>query len=212
MKKKYIAIISIAAAGLLFGSLVYCGISAFPELLVEEEQEANEKHHIVVKETYLNHVDNGSPSVVVVSDSASSGGSFEGFVPSTYEGKVIVSLSNNGGVNKNKGDKKISSFKQTESSIDNKITAFAGDMFIATSEPTTHHDVAVQSSSSHYYSHKNSESALLKDVAPKAAINVPQEKKNSSHKEILECSLLVVGVVHIISMLLLKHRKRKLFR
>ena len=40
MKKRYVAIISICTASLLFGGLVYCGISAFPELLKPEEEEA----------------------------------------------------------------------------------------------------------------------------------------------------------------------------
>ena len=54
MKKKYIAAIVIPSVCLLFGSLIYCAISAFPELLLSEEEklarlkEAQEEEHYLI--------------------------------------------------------------------------------------------------------------------------------------------------------------------
>ena len=54
MKKKYSAAIVIPSVCLLFGSLIYCAISAFPELLLSEEEklarlkEAQEEEHYLI--------------------------------------------------------------------------------------------------------------------------------------------------------------------
>ena len=56
MKKKYVAIISISTISLIFGGLVYCGISAFPELLEPEEEQVEQKakHHLAIEPTFVN--------------------------------------------------------------------------------------------------------------------------------------------------------------
>ena len=72
MKKRNIIIISVSVVALLFGGLVFLGVSAFPELLEDEENKENLVEEVCAIETpvYEEHVVEEAPVLVAPVESA----------------------------------------------------------------------------------------------------------------------------------------------
>ena len=212
MKKKYVAIISISTISLIFGGLVYCGISAFPELLEPEEEQVEQKakHHLAIEPTFVNQVyDNSSSDVVVVSGGAGAGSaSFEGFVSNPVNTGAKISF-----VDKENNPKvSAESFKEARHKVEHPFFEERSDVSFLDNSINGYvaHEEKHVAKETHYYGSSKKETSVSPVTTVNKAINVPTNK--SANKEITECSLLVIAAVDLISMLLIVHKKRRLLR
>lgn len=215
MKKRYIAIISIASVGLLFSSLVYCGIKAFPELLEEEQEVKEEKHHRLVVETYVNQVaTNDAPAVVVISDSPSTNGAtVSDFTPSSYEGEVVLSFVKSSSTKSSHSHFK-TPIKTTEEHLDGPVATFIDEpvITIVNEQPAAKTGVSSSNEKHFYGSYRKNDDVVINTNTVNKIVNNPVSNQHNTNKGIAECSLLVIGIVDLISILLIRHRKRRLFR
>ena len=87
MKKKYVAIIALTTISAVFGGLIYCGVSAFPELLNPEQEQAivEEKNYVapIISNNYDSFA-NVSETKPVLEEGANA------FVPTFYSKNIII--------------------------------------------------------------------------------------------------------------------------
>lgn len=223
MKKRYVAIISISTASLLFGGLVYCGISAFPELLKPEEEEApKEEQRLLVGivdtyhhyETKADEKEEQNITLFVGGSSNNNSHRGKGFTITTYSADKVTIIELKDSSSRNARKESIARDEVSFTVVNAPVVEVA-----PASEKVEHHEAkaaevkitpytyqnSIRSKSSRnvtYVNKENKEEALPVEVVE----NVP------SHKEFLECSLLVVGAVEILSFILVKRRKRLMFR
>ena len=72
MKKRNIIIISLSTISLVFGGLVFLGVSTFPELLEEEKKEIEQSHEDVLFNVPSNNKNNDEIAAVIASSNGSS--------------------------------------------------------------------------------------------------------------------------------------------
>lgn len=210
MKKKFVAIIAAGTVSLLLGGLVYCGISAFPELLEEDAENENiaevknavkdhQKTFVVDDFETESSLDNDSPIVASVSETKSAvepinDNNFEGFVSveSFHQIKEIIVSTG------------LSHFID-----ETQITEILS--FVEVPEVFEEENISQTS----YVSHHVEEIKIVEPAVKAKAVKskaVSNADKSASSKATIECSLLVIGAVDLISMLLVRHKKRHLLR
>ena len=212
MKKKFVAIIVAGTVSLLLGGIVYCGISAFPELLKEdlegenvaEANNAAQEHHVThyVADVEIEVAEEKAEAPVItaatVSESKVAAFSvddkgFEGFVTVDSASTIKEIIISSG----------LSHF------VDESL--FETISFVEIEQPIIEEIVTQKVEHvSHHIEEKNDEPVIkAKTVNSKAVANT---NNSSSSKATIECSLLVIGAVDIISILLVRHKKRHLLR
>ena len=214
MKKKYVAIIAFSASCLLLGSLVYCGISAFPEILETESHKeivnepkqriANEETIIVPQETFFEKEE----PVIITNDL--SGAIVSNHVSSNDEKAVYtpIKISFSGVSSESHKTQKIETIEREDVTFLHDEPVVSISVPTIAIEPEITHDVEIVEERVSYSSRQSINSE--KPVKVKKAKKVVSKPNN--HKELIECSLLVVAAVDIISMLLVVHRRRKLLK
>lgn len=224
MKKRYVAIISICTASLLFGGLVYCGISAFPELLKPEEEEApKEEQHLLVGivDTYHHYetkADEKEEQTITLFVGGSSNNNHshkgKGFSLTMLEAdKVKVVEIKDLGSNSIKREP-ISRDEVSFTAVSAPVVEFAPAIEKVEHQETKAPEVKVTP-----YTYQNSirskssrKVAYVNKESKEETLHVDVTETKVTHKEFLECSLLVVGAVEILSFILVKRRKHRMFR
>ena len=206
MKKKVIIPIVVGSISLLFGGLIYLGISAFPELLLSEEQlKAQEAE----KTAFINRaVVNEEPSegaVVIFSDAASD--VVDNYIPSVaYEAEASYTVAKV--ETSNTASKKIDFFEShplfhEESNLESLAN---GALIVEQKEEP----VIITEHINHSYT-ESIEGNVRQEVIKTKKARVSKNKSTRSNEAIVEASLLVIGAVDVLSMILIK-RKKHLFR
>lgn len=224
MKKKYIAIIVCSTVALLFGSLIFCAINAFPELLEEEQEtkaiEMVDEEIIDVPFEYEDHAIEETYEAPVVTIETEY----------TYEAATEVATTTNFEVEEVVVTDDSVAFTATiieetktieETVVEPEIVveeALIEDVSIDYEEmeiiENIDEDLIVKTAASEVIEEENvtvleegSAPLLFDDIALSQ-----QYANNKAHKEIIECTLLVVCVVEILSVLFLKRKKFRRFR
>lgn len=207
MKKKVIIPIVVGSICLLFGGLIYLGVSAFPELLLSEEQL---KAQEVERTAFINRaVVNEEPSegaVVIFSDAASD--VVDNYIPSVaYEAEASYTVAKVETSN-TASSKKIDFFEShplfhEESNLES--LANGALIFEQKEEP-----VIITEHINHSYT-ESIEGNVRQEVIKTKKARVSKNKSTRSNEAIVEASLLVIGAVDVLSMILIK-RKKHLFR
>lgn len=254
MKKKYIVAIIIPSICLVFGSLVYCAISAFPELLLSEEEkqerlkQAEEEERFFLGDTNDFHNDyylfndeskdeekpvevgfvfESSPvevapelydEVEFIMVDAHEAPVFEietNDEPTTFVENIdTTSLQVNEVIISNENTLSIISDEKiaTVEEISDDSFIAADDLFIE----ETNEALDVVEMNNHV---KSGLSAALpvaiseNEIVEETEVLERKEKKiveqeTTIHNEVLECTLLVIGFVDILSFFLIRKRKR----
>lgn len=206
MKKKVIIPIVVGSISLLFGGLIYLGISAFPELLLSEEQL---KAQEVERAAFINRaVVNEEPSegaVVIFSDAASD--VVDNYIPSVaYEAEASYTVAKV--ETSNTASKKIDFFEShplfhEESNLESLAN---GALIVEQKEEP----VIITEHINHSYT-ESIEGNVRQEVIKTKKARVSKNKSTRSNEAIVEASLLVIGAVDVLSMILIK-RKKHLFR
>lgn len=206
MKKKVIFPIVVGSISLLFGGLIYLGISAFPELLLSEEQL---KAQEVERTAFINRaVVNEEPSegaVVIFSDAASD--VVDNYIPSVaYEAEASYTVAKV--ETSNTASKKIDFFEShplfhEESNLESLAN---GALIVEQKEEP----VIITEHINHSYT-ESIEGNVRQEVIKTKKARVSKNKSTRSNEAIVEASLLVIGAVDVLSMILIK-RKKHLFR
>ena len=206
MKKKVIIPIVVGSISLLFGGLIYLGISAFPELLLSEEQL---KAQEVERTAFINRaVVNEEPSegaVVIFSDAASD--VVDNYIPSVaYEAEASYTVAKV--ETSNTASKKIDFFEShplfhEESNLESLAN---GALIVEQKEEP----VIITEHINHSYT-ESIEGNVRQEVIKTKKARVNKNKSTRSNEAIVEASLLVIGAVDVLSMILIK-RKKHLFR
>lgn len=206
MKKKVIIPIVVGSISLLFGGLIYLGISAFPELLLSEEQL---KAQEVERTAFINRaVVNEEPSegaVVIFSDAASD--VVDNYIPSVaYEAEASYTVAKV--ETSNTASKKIDFFEShplfhEESNLESLAN---GALIVEQKEEP----VIITEHINHSYT-ESIEGNVRQEVIKTKKARVSKNKSTRSNEAIVEASLLVIGAVDVLSMILIK-RKKHLFR
>ena len=214
MKKRYIAMIAISSIGLLFGGLIYLGISSFPEL-VQVEGEVQEK---VAAPIYDDTIIIEKEKVVEEKDEAESvGGGLMSYAPSvdavvveygsaSASSKVVVDEPTHG------FDKKIHEFIESKESFEVSYSDSAITPIVAPQIETAIEEPVIAIEHESYVANHESSivtAPLQTTKAKKAKVN--NTKSVRSTEAVVETSLIVVGAVDLLSVILIKRRKR-LFR
>lgn len=225
MKKRYIAIIVCSTAALLFGSLIFCAINAFPELLEEEQEtkaiEMVDEEIIDVPFEYETHVEEQTYEAPVVA--AETEYTFETAteVATTTnfetEEMVVVTDAPTTVTTLEIEETKIveETIVEPEIMVEEAIIEDASiDYEEATIIESVDEDLIIKTAASEVTEQENvtvleegSAPLLFDDIALSQ-----QYANNKAHKEIIECTLLVVCVVEILSVLFLKRKKFRRFR
>ena len=209
MKKKVIIPIVLGSISLLFGGLIYLGISAFPELLLSEEQL---KVQEAEKAAFYNRpVVNEEPSegAVIFSDGAFGAGDI--YVPSSIGDEEIVCGSISIGAREVKLPIELDKTVNTEFALIEYTPVFEDETFTI----SVNHDVvetAISENHVSYSSHFEVEDEPDNKVTKVNKAKVNKNKALRSNEAVVETSLLVIGAVDVFSMILINRRKRHLFR
>ena len=205
MKKKVIVPIVVGSIGLLFGGLIYLGISAFPELLLSEEQlkaQEAEKAYFVNRAVINEEPSNGP---VILSDSGLGMGDI--YVPSSLGEDIEVASV---------------AFKNREIklSVDLDRTLDADFSFVEyksvfedeTFTISVNHDV-IETINYDEHASYSSYADVEKEDNKVTKVNKARVNKNRalrSNEAVVETSLLVIGAVDVLSMILIKRKKHLL--
>ena len=212
-KKKFVPVIVVSSIGLVLGGLIYLGISAFPELLeeedgleVKEEIEAApvETHTIIAEEK----IEEEQPSEV----NAVSFGGFAESISSFFNGDgFFFNISANDEVNETEA---VNDIVISDSVILGFIPSFTDEIVSEDlveevyDEPTLVVDEPVVVEDSFLYDSSISEAdTSLKTVRVNKRVNKTNNKTTRSNEAVVETSLLVIGAVDVLSMILIKSKK-----
>ena len=205
MKKKVIIPIVLGSISLLFGGLIYLGISAFPELLLSEEQlKAQEAERMAAVNNRAVFNDEPSNGAIVLNDGAF--GLSDNYVPSSLGEEAITSS-----ISLNSREVKLPIEKTFDS--DFALVEYVPVFEDATYVINVNHESSVEEhiiKDEHvsYYSHAEYDESTKVTKVNKAKVNKNQALR--SNQAVVETSLLVIGAVDIFSMILIK-RKKHLF-
>ena len=200
MKKRNIIIISISTISLVFGGLVFLGISTFPELLEEEKEqiEQSPQEDVLFELPSFESNDNNAPDTVMLSSQGKS---------STYVSEK--------GSNATYSDKH--SFKNP---ITFTNTLEEINSYISHHEPIIEREsfeVSYASHSSHYYrgtsytvsSEEDAvEEPLLKQEQKQELLNIVQ----TDNSAIMNTTIMAIGVIEVLSYILVKRKRHHRFR
>lgn len=247
MKKRYIALIVASSAVLLFGSLVYCAISAFPELLLSEEekkerlkQAEEEEHHYLVEiddvrgDAYLFHEDKNEEapeSAPVVFNNEPVDVTPEAYddvefitidAPVTQAIEIITVEETKVSVTQN--DELLAPIDLAPATFDFEISSVSDELVedkVEVIEEVVEEEAEAIDVIDYAVENNVGLSAAMEPVAVfeseeivEENIVIERKEKNTneqystSHNKVLECTLLVIGAVDILSFLLIKKRKR----
>lgn len=219
MKKKIIALMVLSSVGLVLGGLIYLGISSCPEILESKKnvigEEANEAPAIN-NETIIVEEDIMFEQPVLVDDACSSASA--DYIPSFFDDSEVVYI-----------DSPSESISLTLSS--DSFAHFKEEPIILEFYPTTFDDSheegfaalidepieEIAEENTIYEEHVLYTSSLEdKDEAPLKLIKTPKIRANKnqtirSNQAVVETSLIVIGAVDLLSVILIK-RRRRLFR
>lgn len=205
MKKKFVVGIVVSSIGLLLGGLIYVGISSFPELLENEKAANNEEGHIkpVIKQTItIEESVNEEPSAIVIDNGTN-------YIPSTIESSPVLFLDAPKIIKEtNASSKSIDKGHKDFSLVTDFIEGSASNSYTFETNNTGTQKVTCTSEHFSYSEETLKESAVLKTNAKKAKMKKNQSVR--SNEALVETSLLVVGVVDIISMILINRKKHLL--
>ena len=222
MKKRYVAIISICTASLLFGGLVYCGISAFPELLKPEEEEAPKEEQrllVGIVDTYHHYETQAKEEqniTLFVGGSSNNDHAHhdKGVSFSFFDADKVTIIEA-----KDTGKNSIRKESIARDEVSFAIVNAPVVEVAPASEKVTHSETKVTETKVTPYTYQNSirnetprKVTYVNKEQKEEALNVEVTETKTTHKEFLECSLLVVGAVEILSFILVKRRKFRMFR
>ena len=206
MKKKVIIPIVVGSISLLFGGLIYLGISAFPELLLSEEQlKAQEAERTAFINRAVVNEEPSEGAVVIFSDAASD--VVDNYIPSVaYEAEASYTVAKV--ETSNTASKKIDFFEShplfhEESNLESLAN---GALIVEQKEEP----VIITEHINHSYT-ESIEGNVRHEVIKTKKARVSKNKSTRSNEAIVEASLLVIGAVDVLSMILIK-RKKHLFR
>ena len=206
MKKKVIIPIVVGSISLLFGGLIYLGISAFPELLLSEEQlKAQEAERVAFINRAVVNEEPSEGAVVIFSDTASD--VVDNYIPSVaYEAEASYTVAKV--ETSNTASKKIDFFEShplfhEESNLESLAN---GALIVEQKEEP----VIITEHINHSYT-ESVEGNVHQEVIKTKKARVSKNKSTRSNEAIVEASLLVIGAVDVLSMILIK-RKKHLFR
>ena len=206
MKKKVIIPIVVGSISLLFGGLIYLGISAFPELLLSEEQlKAQEAERTAFINRAVVNEEPSEGAVVIFSDAASD--VVDNYIPSVaYEAEASYTVAKV--ETSNTASKKIDFFEShplfhEESNLESLAN---GALIVEQKEEP----VIITEHINHSYT-ESIEGNVRQEVIKTKKARVSKNKSTRSNEAIVEASLLVIGAVDVLSMILIK-RKKHLFR
>ena len=206
MKKKVIIPIVVGSISLLFGGLIYLGISAFPELLLSEEQlKAQEAERVAFINRAVVNEEPSEGAVVIFSDTASD--VVDNYIPSVaYEAEASYTVAKV--ETSNTASKKIDFFEShplfhEESNLESLAN---GALIVEQKEEP----VIITEHINHSYT-ESIEGNVRQEVIKTKKARVSKNKSTRSNEAIVEASLLVIGAVDVLSMILIK-RKKHLFR
>ena len=206
MKKKVIIPIVVGSISLLFGGLIYLGISAFPELLLSEEQlKAQEAERVAFINRAVVNEEPSEGAVVIFSDAASD--VVDNYIPSVaYEAEASYTVAKV--ETSNTASKKIDFFEShplfhEESNLESLAN---GALIVEQKEEP----VIITEHINHSYTESIEGNVRQEAIKTKKA-RVSKNKSTRSNEAIVEASLLVIGAVDVLSMILIK-RKKHLFR
>lgn len=214
IKKKLIAIIALTTSGLLLGSLVYCGITAFPEVLQSDKELKKAQNDTFVpsnKETLIvpfetEEKENNPFNEVFIS------GAISDYISSSLnDGEVVyVGFADNS----SKTKKSLESPAFDNATIRRETLTQEDSRFSIMETDYAETVVARKSEDNHNLDtkHISSSSSEITPVLTKTVKSKAKKQSTATHREIAECSLLVVGIINIISLVAIEHKKRKLLR
>ena len=216
MKKKVILPIVFSSIALLMGGLIYLGVSAFPELLEEEEEVEAKKtvaHNVADFRMVSNEAEPSEPAEIEIASVTE--------VNSNY-----VSLSNKPSATNTRVYSNFSKSKVDFVIVDH---SFAGELIVVDSHSFIKHDnddeksfvvpnettVEQQVASDEHTSYSSYLEKTDESVHQEKA-KVKKSKANNytttrSNEALAETSILVIGAVDVFSMILI-HRRKHLFR
>ena len=203
MKKRNIIIISISTISLIFGGLVFLGVSTFPELLEEEKEQIEQSPNEDVLFELPSSNDNKANESLEVVTSAQGTGS-----------QTISHQSHGDAFIKGHSFKDIKTFVdifeiEAPSSYHPSVEAVSlneSAVSIPKKESTNYYKGASYTS----YSHKDeaNEEPLLKKEVKQEALNVTQ----TNNSAIMNTTIMAIGVVEVLSYLLVKRKRHHRFR
>jgi len=191
MKKRNIIIISVSVISLIFGGLVFLGVSTFPELLEEEKKEIEQSHEDVLFNLPSNDKNNDEVAAVAVSSNGSS--------------NYIVDAK--------KGTNSISRTSKYDSS---KIVHYEDRAIVSINKEPASHEEKVSNASnevnapSTYYKGKSYVSMLKEKEAKNLAVTQKvdnSEALKNRNKNIVNTIVLVVAIVEALAFIFLNKKR-----
>ena len=234
MKKRYVALIVVSSVVLVFGSLIAYAITAFPELLMTEEQKkekarlAQMEEDVYFEDAYVSQEDNyyfENESVdynIVIEDAvpietvAIVSNIIVDIPAELYEDVVFIAIDAQETVNNEvntinddvviNDDNASFTFESGDDFVNEEITQEEIVIVEEIIEETTVMKSAAQIVDSSAYT-------ILNDKDSEEEIVLECKEKNyqsgaTSHNKILDCTLIVIGIVDVLSLLLIRKRKR----
>ena len=206
MKKKFVVAIVLSTVGLLFGGLLYVGISSFPELLQSEKAIKAEEERATLNNHVVNIEEDNEESSAVF-DSVSYVSSSIGDSESSYV-ESNVSVTSTASVEKHTRELILLEFQPIEYE-DICLDYTIKDTFVAEPIESVVEEPVVSNEHVSYSSFEKDDVQLETIKVKKNIVNKNQSVR--SNQAVVETSLLVIGAVDIFSMILI-HRRKHLFR
>lgn len=234
MKKRYVALIVVSSMVLVFGSLIAYAITAFPELLMTEEQKkekarlAQMEEDVYFEDAYVSQEDNyyfENESVdynVVIEDAApiETAAIVSNVVvdipAELYEDVVFIAIDAQETVNNEvstinddvviNDDNASFTFESGEEFVNEEIAQEEIVTVEEIIEETTVMKSAakiVDASAYTILNDEDNEEEIVLECKVKS-----YQSGATSHNKILDCTLLVIGIVDVLSLLLIRKRKR----
>ena len=153
MKKRNIIIISLSVVSLIFGGLVFLGVSTFPELLEEEKKEIEHPHDDVLLNTPSNDNKSANESTAVAVSSGASNYVVDS--PKSFKSNSRLSSSHNYEVIHHFDDKVSLTIKEepasnkevvsnTQSSVNTPSTYYKGKSYVSLKREKAAKDLAIK--------------------------------------------------------------------
>ena len=206
MKKKFVVAIVLSTVGLLFGGLLYVGISSFPELLQSEKAIKAEEERATLNNHVVNIEEDNEESSAVF-DNVSYVPSSIGDSESSYV-ESNVSVTSTASVEKHTRELILLEFQPIEYE-DICLDYTIKDTFVAEPIESVVEEPVVSNEHVSYSSFEKDDVQLETIKVKKNIVNKNQSVR--SNQAVVETSLLVIGAVDIFSMILI-HRRKHLFR
>lgn len=197
-KKKFVPLIIVSSLGLLFGGLIFLGVSAFPELM-EEEKEAEKEHaHVTKTDTLVG--DDGS-----ISEAGSVGGGATETAPYSGNDIEFITIGGSGSV-KMSNESGSKSYSHKDFFIIESYQLTEDIIITSPSNSGTNIDANVISDNASNDPSKADEEAHQVETVKTISAN----KFIRSKQAVVETSLIVIGVVDVIAMIIIQRKKRLL--